>query len=209
MIILIFFILFLNAFLYVFDRAVTPSMLDIAEGEIRIKITEIINKAIISEYSKNFNYDDIINIEKDVNGDITLLKADTLKMNKIACDVSLESQKELKKLENMGITFPAGYVLKNNLLAYYGPNIRVKIEPIGYIETKYLSNFNSAGINQTRHTISVQVKSKVKIIIPMKTKEIEVKNQVPICETIIVGNTPNTSIDMKLEDAGFKLNSKN
>ncbi len=28
-------------------------------------------------------------------------------MNKIACDVSLESQKELKKLENMGITFPA------------------------------------------------------------------------------------------------------
>ncbi|MCS4526188.1 hypothetical protein JTS98_07705 [Clostridium botulinum] len=100
---------------------VAPSMANIAEGQIRIKITEIINKAIINEYSKNFNYDDIINIEKDVNGDITLLRADTLKMNKIACDVSLESQRELKKLENMGITFPMGYVLKNNLLAYYGP----------------------------------------------------------------------------------------
>lgn len=46
-------------------------MANIAEGQIRIKITEIINKAIINEYSKNFNYDDIINIEKDVNGDIT------------------------------------------------------------------------------------------------------------------------------------------
>lgn len=196
-------------FVYTFDRVVTPSMLDIAEGEIRIKITEIINKAIINEYTKNFHYDDIINVEKDVNGDITLLKADTLKMNKIACDVSLKSQEELKKLEHMGITFPMGYVFKNNLLAYYGPNVKVKIEPIGYIETKYLSRFNSAGINQTRHTISVQVKSKVKIIIPMKTKEIEVKNQVPICETIIVGNTPNTAIDMKLKDAGFKVNSEN
>ncbi len=188
---------------------VTPSMIDMAEGQIRIKITEIINKTIIKEYSKNFHYDDIINIQKDVNGDITLLIADTLKMNKIACDVSLGAQRELKELQSMGITFPLGYLLKNNLLAYYGPNMVVKIEPIGYIETKYLSNFTSAGINQTRHSVSVQVKSKVKIIMPMKTKEIEVQNQVPICETIIVGNTPNTAIDMKLEDAGFKLNSGN
>ncbi|WP_278280428.1 sporulation protein YunB [Clostridium sp. L74] len=209
MVILIFFILFLNVFLYTFDRVITPSMLDIAESQIRAKITDVINKAIINEYTKNFHYDDIINIEKDVNGDITLLKADTLKMNKIACDVSLESQSELKKLEHMGISFPMGYVFKNNLLAYYGPNVKVKIRHLGYIETKYFSNFNSAGINQTRHTISVQVKSKVRIILPLKTKEIEVKNQVPICETIIVGNTPNTAIDMKLEGAGFKLNSKN
>lgn len=87
-------------------------MANIAEGQIRIKITEIINKAIINEYSKNFNYDDIINIEKDVNGDITLLRADTLKMNKIACDVSLESQRELKKIRKYGHNFSDGICIE-------------------------------------------------------------------------------------------------
>ncbi|GAA0747758.1 sporulation protein YunB [Clostridium oceanicum] len=182
-------------------------MVEVADSQMRTKIVEIISKTVLTEYSKRFNYDKIMNIDKDKQGNITLLRADTLKMNSIACDVSLEAQRELKKLQQIGIKFPLGYMFKNNLIAYYGPNVKVRMEPIGYIETKYLSNFESAGINQTRHTIYVQVKTNVKVIIPFKTDVIEVKNQVPICETIIVGKTPETAIDMNLDSAGFKMKS--
>jgi sporulation protein YunB len=81
------------------------------------------------------------------------------------------------------------------------------MNPIGYIETKYESIFESAGINQTRHKIYVQVYVKLKVIIPTKNDEIEVKGEIPIAETIIVGKIPNTSINLDLNGAGFKLNN--
>jgi len=192
-------------FIYIFDKTVMPTVMAVADAEMRAKATEIVNRAIINEYSKQFNYDEIIRVDKDSEGNIVMLKADTLKMNKIACDVALESQKELMKLGEIGIKIPIGYITRNNLLSYYGPRITIKMQPIGLVETKYSSEFESAGINQTRHKIYVKVKTTVRVIIPLKSNDIEVANEIPIAETIIVGKTPNTAIGLDLNGTGFKL----
>jgi sporulation protein YunB len=173
----------------------------------RAKSMEIINTAILDEYSKQFSYNEIIHVEKDSEGNINMLRADTLKMNKIAYDVALNSQRELKKLGNSGIKIPMGYIFQNNILASLGPSVSVNMNPVGYIETRYQSEFESAGINQTRHKIYVQVYAKLKIIIPTKTDDIEVRSEVPIAETIIIGKVPNTSINMDLDKAGSKINT--
>jgi sporulation protein YunB len=198
-----------NFFIYVFDRIIAPTVLAVADAEMRARALEIINMCIIEEFSRDFDYDEIIRIEKDLDGNITMLKADTLKMNMIACNVALRSQKKLEEMGSVGIKLPMGYVFRNNILAYYGPRITVRMQPIGYIEALYLSEFNSAGINQTNHKIYVQVKTKVRVIIPLKNNEIEVKNQIPISETIIVGKTPETAINFDMSNAGFKLPNKN
>lgn len=195
-----------NVFIYSLDKIITPTVITIANSEMRAKSMEIIQSVILSECSKSFNYDDIIRADKDNDGNITILKADTLKMNKIASDVAVNSQKALKQLGEVGIKLPVGYIMQNNILAQFGPKVSVKMNPIGYIETKYESVFESAGINQTRHKIYVQVYAKLKVIIPMRSDEIEVKGEIPIAETIIVGKTPNTSINLDLNGAGFKLN---
>lgn len=196
-----------NMFIYTLDKIITPTVMVVAVAEMRAKAMEIITSSILNEYSKQFNYDDIIRIEKNSEGNIAMLKADTIKMNKIAADVVLNSQKELKKLGSIGIKIPIGYIFQNNILAGIGPYVTVKMEPIGYIETKYESEFESAGINQTRHKIYVQVSAKAKIIIPTKNEEIQIKSEVPIAETIIIGKTPDTSINLDLNNAGFKLKS--
>lgn len=192
-------------FIYMFDSIVTPTVMAVSEAEMRAKAIEIINKSVLDEFSKQFNYDDIIKIEKNVEGNIVLLKADTLKLNKIACDVAIKSQKELNDLGNVGINLPIGYITRNNILSYLGPSITVKMQPVGHIETKYSSDFESAGINQTRHKIYVKVKTKVRIIIPTRSSDIEVSNEVPIAETIIVGKIPRTALQLDLNDAGFNL----
>lgn len=196
-----------NIFIYALDKIIVPTVMAVADAEMRAKSMEIIYTAILNEYSKEFNYDDVIHIEKDSQGNIAMLKADTLKMNKIAADVALSSQKELKKLGSIGIKVPMGYIFQNNILAQLGPRVSINMEPIGYIETKYHSDFESAGINQTRHKIYVEVRGKIKVIIPTKNDEIEVKAEVPIAETIIVGKIPDTSINLDLNGAGYKLNN--
>lgn len=193
----------INLFLYRFDKIVTPTVIAAADAEMRAKAIQIINETIVKEYSKQFNYNDIIKVEKDNEGNIVMLKADTLKMNKIACDVAIDSQSKLKSLGNVGIKIPIGYILKNNLLAYTGPSLTIKMQPIGNIETSYISDFEGCGINQTRHKIYVNVKTDVEIILPFITNKIQIKNSVPIAETIIVGKVPETAID--LQSSGFKI----
>ena len=206
-IILLLSLILIGLSIYFVDLLISPAVITASDVEARGRVTEIINSVILNEYLKKFNYDNIIDVEKDKEGNIVLIKADTLKMNKIASDVAIESQKEIKRIGEIGIKVPLGYVMKNNLLAFFGPDIRVKIKPVGYIETKYLSDFESAGINQTRHKIYIQVKTNIRIIVPFNSKEIKVTNEVPISETIIVGKVPNTAINLELDNAGVKLSN--
>ena len=173
------------------------------------RITPAIDSVIMKEYSKQFSYKDIIQVEKDKEDNIVMVRANTLKMNKMACDVALESQNKLRNVGKIGLKIPMGYIMKNNLLAFFGPNITVRMQPIGYIETKYLSSFESAGINQSRHKISVQVKTNMRVMVPFGSENIEMKNEVPISETIIVGKVPETAIDLGLDKTGVKLKSGN
>lgn len=195
--------------LYFVNSRITPAIITASDVEIRAAVTKTINSEIIEEYSKQFNYKDIIHVEKDKEDNIVMIRADTLKMNEIACDVALESQRKLNNIGKVGIKIPLGYILKNNLLAFFGPSITVRMQPIGYIEAGYLSSFESAGINQSRHKISVQVKTNMRVIIPFGSQNIEVKNEIPISETIIIGKVPETAIDLDLDKADVRLKTGN
>jgi sporulation protein YunB len=197
-IIMFFFMSLFFTFIYALDEVIMPTVMVTCDAEMKVKATEIINKAIFNEYSNNFSYDEVIKVEKDGDGNITMLKADTLKMNKIATSVAINAQNEIKRIGEVGIKLPIGYLTKNNILAYYGPKVTVRMTPIGHIETKYSSEFETAGINQTRHKIYVETITKIKVIIPMASSDVEIRNQVPIAETIIVGKVPQTSLQMSL-----------
>ena len=60
-------------FIYIFEKTVMPSVMAVADAEKRAKATEIVNKAIINEYSKQFNYDEIIRVDKDSEGNIVMI----------------------------------------------------------------------------------------------------------------------------------------
>lgn len=184
-------------------------MLGDADAKARAKATEIINTVILEEFSKDFKYDDIINVQKDNEGNINMIRADTIKMNKIAGEIALKAQKTISESNEFTVKIPLSYILKSRILSFYGPSIPVKIQPSGFIETKYLSDFESAGINQTRHKIYVQVKTNIRIFVPLNSKDVEVINEVPVAETIIVGKVPDTVVNMDLKGAGFKLDGAN
>lgn len=200
-------IIFFNIFLYIFNKVATPALISIADAQMRAKVTETINTIIINKFAMNNDYKNLIDIEKDNEGNIVLLSADTIKMNKIAGEVAVESQKQLKDLGKIGIKIPLAFILKNNILAYYGPSITVRMQPLGYIETSYTSDFQSAGINQTRLKIYINVVTDMRVIIPLKSSDSKVKNEVPISETVVVGKIPQTAISMDLQNAGTKLNT--
>lgn len=192
-------------FLYELNRVISPAISNIADEEIKIRTVDILNKTILKEYSDKFNYDEVIKVDKDSEGNIIMLRADTLKMNQIACEVAIRAQEELKESGSINIKIPVGYIFRNNIISNMGPEVTVKAQQLGSIDTEYSSKFQSEGINQTKHSIYINVKTNVRVIFPMSVSKLEVKSQVPLAETIIVGKVPSTALQFDLKSAGFDL----
>lgn len=189
---------FLITFIYTLDKIIMPTVKLVADAQMRAEVTNTINKTIFQEYSKNFNYNDIIKFDKDNDGNIIMMSADTLKLSEIATLTVLKAQDELEEKSKVDIKIPMGYVTKNNILGRFGPDVKIRMRPIGHITTRYISEFEDAGINQTRHKIYIETTTRVKMIMAVSSSELEIVNEIPIVETIIVGRVPSTAIQMDL-----------
>ena len=125
-----------------------------------------------------------------------MMQANSILMNEIASKVALEIQSEMKKIKTTSTYIPIGTALGSPLLAKYGPTIKVSIEPIGTVTVDFGTDFESSGINQTRHRIYLKSTTQVKVVVPLTTSTKEIKTQIPICETIIVGDVPQNYVNI-------------
>lgn len=185
----------IGSFIYV-DTSLRPTIKVLAETKAVELANRSINKAVAEIVKDKINYSDLMNTKIDNEGKITMIESNTVMMNKIASDVALKIQEELKQVKTTTAYIPIGTALGSPILARYGPQIKVTIEPIGTVSVNFKTDFESAGINQTRHRIYLEAKTQVKVVIPLTTDTKEVKAQIPICETVIVGDVPNSYINI-------------
>lgn len=194
-IIIALFIVF-NLLLTLFDRKVMPSVLNISETMMRAEAVKTINAVSVEVFDEEASKKDIVKIERDKNNKINSISADTILLNKLSSEIAIRCNERLEELGAKGIEVPLGWMTDKSVYYNLGPKITIEMEPLGNIESSYESVFESAGINQTRHKIYLNVKAKIKIIIPMYTKELEVDAQIPLSETIIVGEIPDAAIQL-------------
>lgn len=188
-------IIIFNLIVYFFDSRVFPSVLQISEVTVKAKTTEIINETSIELFDDEFKYNEMIIVEKDSEDNITLIRVNTVKLNELTSKLSLECNRKLVEMGDVGIDVPLGWVSNNSAFYHLGPKIKVKVEPIGNMKVTYDSKFESAGINQTRHKIYLNLEAKIRIIVPLHSQNIEVACEIPIAETILPGKIPSTAID--------------
>lgn len=194
----------IGSFIYV-DNSLSPTITVLAETKALELANRSINKAVAEVVKDDINYSDLINTKLDSQGKITLMQSNTIMMNKIASDVALLIQEELKQVKTTTSYIPIGTALKSPILAKYGPQLKVSIEPIGTVSVDFKTDFESSGINQTRHRIYLEAKTQVKVVIPLTTSTKEVKAQIPICETVIIGDVPNSYVNLPKENVGNVL----
>ena len=80
--------------------------------------------------------------------------------------------------------------LGSKLLSGYGSKIYLKIASINSVEFEFSSVFKSVGINQTLHSIYIDVLIKVVIEIPLARQEEIIKTSIMINESVLVGKVP-------------------
>lgn len=191
-VILLFIFIFILFIFYKLDKELKPVMMALCDAEARIIATETINGTIREEFGNKISYDDIMSIKTDKDGNIVMIQANTVELNRIGSDIALSVQNRIQSIGARGVKIPLGLLAKNDLFAYYGPKITFKMQPVGSVVTSYRSEFQAAGINQTRHIVYLDVKSTIQVVIPLARNMVTVTSNIPIAESIIVGKVPNT-----------------
>ncbi len=188
--ILVIVILLLIAYLII-DNAVRPTILSLSEARLRAIAVKAMNDAVRDTIgSSNITYSDLINIEKDDEGKVTLISANTVLMNNLAASTAMAAQENILSIGEQGIKIPIGTIIGGQLLTGRGPSISIKFEPVGSVTTDLNTEFKEAGINQTKQKIYLTLHSAVRILLGNSSQTVEISSQVLISETVIVGDVP-------------------
>ncbi|NLV59610.1 MAG: sporulation protein YunB [Clostridiales bacterium] len=182
------------------ESNLSQMMLDMAYARAYSLAVETINQSVWDVMQGSVSYDELIITHVDTQGKVTMLNANTVRMNELATKVALMAEAELGLSENQQIEIPIGAALGIRFLAGAGPRIPIQIVPVGAVNTQFTTEFEAAGINQTRHKISMILSTTVRLVIPSGSKRVDVISTVPIAETIIVGAVPDSFVDVNNRD---------
>ncbi len=186
-------------------RNVTAILKSVSEATMRSVTTVAVNDAIYYTLSDQVRYEDLVTVLSDAEGNISAITANSFQINRIARDTAYMSQQNLKKMSEDGIEIPLGAFTGVEAWAGLGPRIRLPIIPISNVECRFVSQFENAGINQTKHSVYLEIVADISIILPSETSNFASLTEVLICESVLVGKVPDSYLQADIFGNGYDL----
>ena len=197
--------LFFIGIVVLLHRNVTNVLKSIAEASMRSITTVAVNDAVYYTLSDRLRYEDLVGIERSDGGEIQAISSNAFQINRIARDTAYMSQENLNKMSEDGVEVPLGALSGVEAWAGFGPKIHLKIIPISNVSCKFVSKFDAAGINQTKHSIYLEIVADISIIMPSGTSNFASLTEVLVCESVLVGKVPETYLQADIFGEGFTL----
>ena len=181
----------LGGLFFFFNDQANTIIKQLTESTISNRLTVKMNAAF-DELMASFGdeYSSYIHIERDMNGDVTLITADMVKINKLMAQYSTIVQTHVSEIEQEEISVPMLAFTGWPLISTLGADVNLKIAAVGDAPCSYRSEFTEMGINQTLHSIYIDVEAAVEIILPIENIVVTCPSSALVCESVIVGKVP-------------------
>lgn len=178
------------------NRNLTGVVLSLADARARSLAVQVLNAAVEETLTDGLTYEQLMAVTTGPDGSVRLIQANTAEMNRLASRVTLLAQQKLEQLEGQTIHVPLGSALGLTIFAGAGPKIPVQILPVGAVTPRFDTEFQTAGINQTRHKLLLTLTATVRLVIPTGASVMEASTQMAVAESIIVGQVPDSFVDL-------------
>lgn len=198
-------LLLLLALFLLIDRNFRPLVFSLAEARSAAMASQVLSGALAEATQDGVTYEDLMNVKMDQSGQVALLSANTMAMNRLATRAGDAALRRLNNMSSERVTVPLGAVLGTTLFSGSGPGVPVSIVPIGSIFTDFATEFEACGINQTRHKVYLQVTANIRIVIPTGAKTTQVSANMLVAESIIVGRVPEGFVGYDLTEEELNL----
>ena len=143
--------------------------------------------AIMQESGYDGDY--FVSFEKNAEGDVTAVSGNMARINALSARI-LENVVGATESRTLTVEIPLGNLTGLSLLMGRGPGVPVQIITLTSSRVEFQNNIVTAGINQTKHQILLDVDVYVSILLPTFTTYTKVSNQIAVAETVIVGSVP-------------------
>ena len=170
-----------------------PVVVDLATARTSNAVNRIVVAAVNDAVdSGRIDYAQLVDFDKDAEGHVTALRSNMAAFNRLQASIADDILQRMAEVSSTDLAIPIGTLTGSPLLAGRGPCLRVRMQSVGTATARFDNQFSSAGINQTRHRIILDVDVHVSILLPGLTTYTKVSNEISVAETVIVGGVPDT-----------------
>ena len=160
-------------------------------------VTVQTNNAIAALMAEgDFQNGDFVSFEKNASGEVTAIHSNMAKINLLSTRI-LDRVVGATENRTLTVYIPAGNLTGVSLLMGRGPSVPVRIIMLTSSRVELGDSVITAGINQTKHQICLNVIVDVDILIPWGTESTQVVTEVMIADTLVVGKVPDTYLNVQ------------
>ena len=135
-----------------------PLLTSLATTRVSNTVNRIVSEAVDEAIeSGNISYSDLITFEKDKDGRITAIYSNMAAFNRLQSKILDIILARIDQVSARELSIPLGSLTGSVLLAGRGPRISVRMESVGSSSARFENEFTSAGINQTKHQIVLNI----------------------------------------------------
>lgn len=164
--------------------AAKAASVNIAETAVNEAVEEVLSQ-------EGVTYENLCNITYNSANQLTSLSIDPVKINTLKSRISLHIAEKVSDIGNHEIRIPLGTLLGSELFSGRGPGLKFYVTLSANAVTDFSSKFESAGINQTRHQIMIDVTANIYVLSSKgNSGQVTVKTSVCAAETLVVGEVP-------------------
>ena len=176
-----------------FVETVKPVILSNAKSKAHRIAQRAVNDAVCTLFAESaVKSSDVITLVKDSDGKIVAAESNLEGVNLLKARLVTEIQNNILGIDSAEISMPLGAFFGSNIFAGLGPEISLAFMPDGIAEVEFDSKFEDSGINQTKLSVDLKVKTTVGLLIPGMSTDVDVFSTVPIVRTVIAGDVPDS-----------------
>ncbi len=193
-------VIFMSVMTMLFRYQLAPIAQELIKTQVDNQASDAINEAIGEQIdSGEIAYDKMVSVDKGANGSVAAVRTNIAEINRLKTGVLKRVDERLENLSEEKLSVPMGNVLLPELLSGEGPQIPVRVLAVRTSDAVFRNSFDSAGINQTLHRITIDIHVVITVMTWTGTMQIAVDSAVVAAETVIVGTVPTTYFGMEDE----------
>ena len=175
------------------DVALRPAMSALAGAQVERLVTAQVEEALNTLLSEDaMACDGLYTVQVGSDGKVNYLTANNAKMNRLRSELISRIITQVESLDSNALSIPLGSLTGWALFSNRGPAVTVEVLSASVPSARFESRFTAAGVNQTLHRVTLEVEVAVTLLLPGGTEETTVQAELPVSETLLVGDVPET-----------------
>ncbi len=178
------------------NNRINPLVAEMSVSSLSSMVLRECNSAVSEIIAdENICYDKIIEKNTDSGGNLKSLSVNYNNLNLFKSELAVNIQNRIDKINDVEVYVPFMALFSNRFYSALGFPIKIKTLTNENVVIEFKDEFVSAGVNQTKHLISVIIRTAVAVNLPIMQEGDDIITEIPIAETIIVGGVPDTYLD--------------